>query len=229
MTGKTIAQLVRIPLPTCALDLDEVGGTLPPPFPETGGIVCSRYLTRDNLDSVLASIREKDEFDRLKDDPAIDLPSDDARYLTHEELLDRVRTTLDGQHERNADDEEDERGREESTSTYDGRRSSSSRSVGFEITIDHGVMLNANHIQRYRSPSHDRESRSTPIRTTEDELATTEVVTPKATEAVTLTRKSFREESPTLGSAVTSRYIPYGRITTNGHSAKSGSPVRPQR
>ena len=141
MTGKTIAQLVRIPLPICALDLDEVGGSLPPPFPETGGIVCSRYLTRDNLDSVLASIREKDEFDRLKDDPALDPLSDDARYLTHEELLDRVRTTSDAQDERDPEDEEDERGRQESTSTYDRRRSSSSRSVGPQITIDHEVML----------------------------------------------------------------------------------------
>ena len=141
VTGKTIAQLVRIPLPTCALDLDEVGGSLPPPFPETGGIVCSRYLTRDNLDSVLASIREKDDFDRLKDDPALDLPSDDVRYFTHEELLDRVRTTLDGRDERDSDDEEDERGRQESTSTYDRRRSSSTRSVGPQITTHHEVMF----------------------------------------------------------------------------------------
>ena len=141
MTGKTVAQLVRIPLPTCALDLDEVGGSLPPPFPETGGIVCSRYCTGDNLDFVLASIKEKDDFDRLKDDPALGLPSDDARYFTHEELLDRVRTTLDGQDEYESDDEEDERGRQVSASTYDRRRSSSPRSVGPQINIDNELML----------------------------------------------------------------------------------------
>ena len=54
-------------------------------------------------------------------------------------------------------------------------------------------------------------------------------MTPSPREALTLSRKRSREESPTRGSAFTSRYVPYGRITTNGHSAKSGSPIRPER
>ena len=77
-------------------------------------------------------IWRKDDFEKVKMDPALDLLSDDGEYLTQEELIRRLRNTTEDQEEHHSGVEDSDRGRQESVSTYDRRHDSSSQSVGLQ-------------------------------------------------------------------------------------------------